>query len=133
MRVIAKLVDRTQVPPDLIYSVSESQMFVTVGVEYDVHALSIFEGRASVLIVDDHGYPVWRKCWLFDQVETTIPADWICTLHDDEPRLLLGPEFIAKDIESYAAMVQHEADQVDKFWKYIGTLEEASRLCDVDE
>ncbi len=41
--------------------------------------------------------------------------------------VLLGPAFIAKDVESYGAMAELEADQVDRFWKYIDALEEAAR------
>jgi hypothetical protein len=67
--------------------------------------------------VDDLGYPSWRHNWLFDVVDTTVPKDWICNVLHEEPVLLLGPEFVARDEASYGAMIELEADQVDRFWK----------------
>ncbi len=40
----------------------------------------------------------------------------------DEPALLLGPDFVAKDQAAHASMAELEADQVDRFWKRIESL-----------
>jgi hypothetical protein len=92
---------------------------VTVGVEYDVHAAAVFEGLVLMLLVDDLGYPGWKPAWLFDVVDSAIPNDWIfCSFHDD-PALVLGPDFIARSVESYTAMVELEPGQVERFWSRI--------------
>ena len=46
--------------------------------------------------------------------------------------MIIGPDFIAKDKESYIAMVELQADQVDRFWKRIDALEKASNGGDED-
>jgi hypothetical protein len=119
MRVLAREVDWSQIPPEITPYTKESQTFLTVGREYEVHAVAVFRGFVSLQIVDDLKYPSWRASWLFDVADHSIPSDWICTFLHDEPSMLLGPEFVVKDEESYGAMVELEAEQVDRFWKRV--------------
>ncbi|MCC7386356.1 MAG: hypothetical protein IT384_31230 [Deltaproteobacteria bacterium] len=93
------------------------QPLVTPGQEYEVHAAVVFEGLVFVLVVNDLGYPTWRTTWLFDVVDSAVPADWICSTFHDDPSLIFGPEFIAGSPEGYAAMVELEPEQVARFWK----------------
>ncbi|WP_437779222.1 hypothetical protein [Sorangium sp. So ce1097] len=97
----------------------ESQTFLTVGREYEVQAVAVFRGFPVLQVVDDLGGSSWRASWLFDVVERSIPTDWICNILHEEPAMLLGPEFVAKDEDSYGAMVELEAEQVDRFWKRV--------------
>jgi hypothetical protein len=85
---------------------------LTPGREYDVHAVSVYEGVASVLVIDDADYPGWLPTWLFTPTEHSIPSDWLCNSFPDWPDLLVGPDFIAGSQEGYRAMVELELPQV---------------------
>jgi hypothetical protein len=71
-------------------------------------------------VVDDLGYPGWKPAWLFDVIDSLIPRDWICSTFHDDPALVLGPDFIARDLEGYAAMVELDPEQVGRFWNRVG-------------
>jgi len=90
------------------------------GAEYDVFALAVFEGRLSLQILDDLGYVSWEPAWLFDVIDSSIPADWICNFFREEPSMIAGPPFVARDTKSYASMVQLESDAVNQFWARVG-------------
>jgi len=121
MRVVARKVNWSECPADIAPYTKESQTFLTVGHEYEVQAVAVFKGSVALQVIDDLRYPAWEASWLFEVLDKTIPSDWICSVFEDEPILVLGPEFIAKDRDSYGAMVDLEADQVDRFWKRVGS------------
>jgi hypothetical protein len=104
-------------PPRVARFSTPGQVFITPGTEYAVHALAIFEGDLAFQIVDDLRYPAWVSSWFFEVRDPSIPSDWICNAFHDEPLLVIGPDFIARDRESYGAMVELDAEQVDRFWK----------------
>ena len=122
MKVTARSVDWAACPQNIRPYTVKSQTFLTVGQEYDVHALAIFKGHPMLQIVNDIGWPSWCAGWLFDTTDEAVPSDRICTLLHEEPSLLLGPEFVARDEDAYGFMVELEADQVDRFWKRVEAL-----------
>jgi hypothetical protein len=122
MEVIARQVDLAQAPASIARLVTPGQVFVTAGKRYEVFAVALFEGRLTLQIVDDLRYPAWLPIWLFEVADPALPPDWICNLFHDEPALLLGPHFVAKDQAAHASMVELEADQVDRFWKRVESL-----------
>lgn len=119
MRVLARQVNWSECPSEIAPFTKQTQTFLSVGREYEVHAVAILKGFPFLQVVDDLGYPSWRASWLFDVVDTTVARDWICNVFHEDPVLVLGPEFVAKDEASYGAMVELEADQVDRFWKRV--------------
>jgi hypothetical protein len=119
MRVLARNVNWGECPHEIAAYTKRSQTFLTVGREYEVHGVAIFKGFPALQVVDDLRQPSWEASWLFDVVDSAVPEDWICNVFQDEPLLVMGPEFIARDRLSYGAMVELEADQVDRFWKRI--------------
>lgn len=123
MRVLARDVNLRYSPPAVAESATPGQVFIKVGQLYDVHAVAVFDGCPMLQIVDDIRYPAWYPAWLFDVVEPSIPDDWVCKVFREEPSLVLGPEFIAKSIDSYADMVELVPDQVDRFWKRVFSLD----------
>jgi len=122
MRALARRVDWNHIPPEIASYTKESQTFLTVGREYEVHAAVVFKGLIILQIIDDLRYPSWEASWLFDVVDSSVPSDWVCNFLHEEPSMLLGPWFVAKDEESYGAMVELEAEQVDRFWKRVESL-----------
>jgi len=117
MRVVARPVDLNTCPVELRTYLGQS--FITVGKEYVVHALTLFESHLFVQVVDDLEHPSWRPFWLFYLVDSSMPEDWICGVFHDEPQLVIGPEFVAKDHAAYSAMVELDIVQVNRFWARI--------------
>jgi len=102
--------------PASIQDLHESQVFISTGTEYEVHALVVFEGGVHFQVVDDLPMINWYPMWYFEVVDPTIPDDWICNLFDDVLQMVLGPDFVARDEASYNSMVELEWDATDKFW-----------------
>ena len=117
MHAIARQVDLRDLPHALVPFETPGQVFVTTGREYGVHALAVFEGHVSLQIVDDLGHPAWHAAWLFDVVDPSVPDDWSVSIFRTEPSLVVGPPFVARDLDAYARMVQLEMAEVDEFWK----------------
>ena len=124
MKAHARQPDYASCPEALLSHVTPGQTFITPGKSYEVHAIATFEGRLALQVINDIGYPAWENIWLFSGVEGELPRDWICTAHPNgPPELILGPEFIARDQESYVRMVELESEQVRLFWQRISLLE----------
>lgn len=101
----------------------QQQVLLTVGKEYEVFALCNFEGSIDFQIIDDYEeFASWYPSFLFEIIDNTMPKDWICNCFSEEPSLVIGPEFIAKDINSYADMVENNSPQEDLFWKRVERL-----------
>ena len=92
-----------------------TQLFVTTGSEYEVFAVSVYEGTAFFLVIDDLDTPVFLAAWLFEVSDPVVPASWICNVNlGNEVTLVAGPEFIAKDLKAYNRMVDQEIEIVEK-------------------
>lgn len=104
--------------PNDVHPFLAASIPVTASREYEVHALTTFNGVTLLQIVDDLRYPSWQPAWLFEVIETTIAADWVCNLADDG-NVIMGPSFVAQDEASYTSMVELDSDQVDRFWNRI--------------
>lgn len=124
LRAIRK--HRHECPESVRPLIAESGAFVAIGSQYDVHAIAVFDGITYVQIVDDVGYPAWLPDALFEVVESSLSKDWICNLFPSnshsELKVLIGPMFVAESDDAYQAMVELDADQVDRFWKRIESL-----------
>lgn len=96
---------------------SMSQLFLSHGNEYEVHAVSVYDGVTFLLVIDDLDTPTFRARTAFSVVESAIPPDWVCSVFDSGSiQLVLGPKFIAQDVASYNAMVDQEWAQVERLW-----------------
>jgi len=127
MRVRVRDSALTKRVPELEAREPADQIHLTEGREYDVHAICVFEGTLDLQIIDDLTYPSWQSVWYFETVDRSIPPDWICSIFGGEPSLVIGPEFVARDIASYEAMVSLEKDQVEEFWKRVREVEGTQR------
>lgn len=118
MRVRARPEAECKSPPETLRFYL-GQSLITPGREYEVHAITVFEGVTAVQIINDLDFPNWRPAWLFEITDNALPDDWICSFWRSEPSLVLGPDFLAKDEEAYRSMVELEPEQVDRFWSRI--------------
>jgi len=121
MRAVARQIEVGSLPESIAKFAPPGQVFLTAGRQYDVHAIAVFEGQPSLLVVDDLRNPAWYPAWLFEVVDTALPPDWICNVFREEPALVVGPDFVASDLAAYEGMVELAADRVDLFWKRVGS------------
>jgi hypothetical protein len=116
------------VSPDESAFVSPQQTLLSPHKDYVVHAVSVFDKVVFVQIVDDKDTPVFLPRALFEMVEADLPDDWICSLFPEGPvQLLLGPPFVARDLDAYNAMLDQEAAQVQRFWQRIAVVSARDR------
>lgn len=121
MRVRAIDVEWSKLEPAVMRFVSKSQTLLTPGTEYDVHAVSVYKGVVFVLVVDDLKTPVFYPSALFETACTETPRDWKCNLiRKDGVDLVLGPDFVARDLNAYNSMVDQEFDQAIRLRDRIG-------------
>lgn len=129
MRVRAKSPDELEIPPEI--EPYCRQRFITVGREYEVHAVAVCLGSPAMIlfqIVDDFESPVWFPHLLFEIIEGRVAADWCCNVLGGTPDttglfFVIGPEFVVKDADSFDGMVEHDLDQMELFWKRLGAIE----------
>lgn len=126
MRVVARKVDWSDCPIGIASYTKRGQTFLTVGRAYEVHAVAVFRGFPALQVVDDLNQPSWEANWLFDIIDTSIPDDWICNAFEEDPILVLGPDFVAHDRASYGTMVDLEAEQVNRFWRRVEARQQRS-------
>lgn len=117
MRVQFRNPDMSDCPPQVEPYARDPNL--TAGREYEVHAITVFEGVVSMLVIDDLEYPGWKPAWLFTTTDQTLPQDWVCNAFPDWPELLIGPDFIAGSQEAYAGMVELETLQVQRLRRRI--------------
>jgi hypothetical protein len=115
MLLIARNIEWQELPEAVSFFVSQEQVFVTPSVQYSAHAVSVYKNVAFVLIVDDAGEFSFVPSVLFDVFDKEVPKHWVCNLCLGEGvDLVLGPEFIARDLESYNDMVDMRLESVGK-------------------
>lgn len=122
MKVHAKELDWKDVPQEVRPFISQAQTFITPGREYVVHAVSVYKKLTFFLVVDDLETPAFLPSWAFAVTSKEIPTDWICSADlGSEVDLVLGPKFIAGDLEAYVGMIDQETELLDLFWRYCST------------
>lgn len=130
MKAVAKKLDWNQLPDEVQPFVSRTQTFITPGAHYVVHGVSVYKRLPFFLVVDDTEAPVFLPSWIFSLTSTELPKDWICNVGlGDDVDVVLGPEFIARNIDAYVGMIDQETDLVDQFWNRCA----ADRLVDETE
>ncbi len=93
----------------------ETDTFVTLGKEYEVYAMSLYQGVLWLQIVNDVEIIHWHPAWFFEIRDSSLPQDWICNLFEGDVAMVIGPTFIASDISSYVRMVELDMKMVEQF------------------
>lgn len=122
MIVVARELKKEDCPATVRPFATPGQVAITKDQSYEVCAMALFEGVLLVQIVDDLRYPAWVPTWFFSVKDSSMPRDWICNVFRDEPMLVVGPTFMARDLESYGRMVELQPDAVGQFWKRLDAL-----------
>jgi hypothetical protein len=100
--------------------VAPRQIFLSLGTDYEVHAVSVYDGIVFLQVIDDLNTPVLHPRVLFDIVDPSIPHDWICNTFPAGPvQLVQGPTYVAASLEAYDAMVDQAEPAVTAFWNRV--------------
>jgi len=97
----------------------ESQTHLSLGMEYEVFALSVFQGVVFLQVVVAASHITWLPAWFFEVCEPTVPDDWICSLPRENLQMVLGPKSVAADESSYNRMVELDPESVAAFWQRV--------------
>ncbi len=126
MRVLAKWNNWRNCPAlaaKMLYPSNGEYRWIKVGAEYDVHAVSVSDGIVEFQIISSE-WPFFYPAALFEVIEGGLPSDWICrTFNNGRLQMVIGPEFMAKDVESYSATLEMNPPQSDLFWERIRRIE----------
>jgi hypothetical protein len=107
-------------PREAQFLASEVRFPFTPGREYEVYAVSVFDGVVFVLVIDDLNTPWFTPRSLFETVDATVPSRWICRVFATGlVPLILGPEFIARDFASYERFIDCDGEQMKAFWTMV--------------
>ena len=93
----------------------QTNTHISTGKEYDVYALSVYQGVVSLQIVNDLNMISWLPAWFFGVCDSSMPSDWICSLPAEDLQMVLGPHFVAADEAAYHRMVELDSESVAAF------------------
>jgi hypothetical protein len=95
---------------------------ITKNIEYEVYAVAVFKGRISLQIINDVELPTWLPINFFELCDDVLPQGWVCNFFEDDPKMVMGPEFVSRDLTSYSAMVTLEPEKTKQFWERVKRL-----------
>jgi hypothetical protein len=120
MRVLARYSSFKGIPREWVSSgtTEESQLFLTKGRGYDVHAISASVHDTCYLIINDENLFRWEYSWMFEILEGTIPSDWIVgslpTPYDRDT--IIGPSFLTSSVEVYSDIAEGLQPAINLMW-----------------
>lgn len=133
VRVLARNTSIEELPSGIAKFAVQCPEGITVGREYDVYAVSVFEGVVFHQVVDDFRWPVWLPAWHFDVVDHGIPDDWTFnTFRAGRLACVIGPDFVSSSKSAHEQMVELEPEQVEQFWSRVEALSGGSQQNDSD-
>jgi hypothetical protein len=99
----------------------KTPLHIINGTEYEVLAISSFEGLVFLMISPNNKFFSWIPVWFFETTDPRMPLDWICTAtpYRDGVQMIIGPNFVANNEESYRRMVELESNEATAMWKRI--------------
>ncbi|QOK94357.1 hypothetical protein HF908_23540 (plasmid) [Ralstonia pseudosolanacearum] len=104
----------------------QSSFTVSVGREYRVFAMALWQGVMLLLLADDHHLPNWFPMCLFSVSDSRLPDEWsFCSTESNEGELqaLWGYEQLIADTTHYDGLLEREPEALRYFYE-----EETRRL-----
>ena len=100
----------------------ESLFPVSVGKEYYVFAISLWQGVIYLLLTDDYHLPYWFPMCLFSVNDPRLPEDWLFSFFDDEGderglQALWGYDQLINDATHYEALIEREPEALRYFYE----------------
>lgn len=109
------------VPRKFMYSgMSErTRVRLTIGQQYLVCALIVFEGAHLAMVLDDEGDLATLPTVLFEVVDDQRPGDWVYLRTKAEPSEVTGPSVIAASLAAYERLINADPDSVQGMHAWI--------------
>lgn len=98
----------------------QSNFTVSIGREYRVYAMSLWQGVIFVLLKDDTGLPNWFPIPLFTVTDSRLPENWLFSSHNgDESRLraLWGYDKLVTDVAHYDLLIERDPEALKIFYE----------------
>lgn len=98
----------------------DSAFTVSVGKEYDIFAMALWQGTLLMLVADDHHLPNWFPAELFSYSHPRLPPDWLFTASLTEAsglEALWGYERLITDPSHYDALLEREPEALTYFYE----------------
>jgi hypothetical protein len=94
---------------------------LTVGREYEVYAMALWESGLVVLVVDDTGLPRWQPVELFDITDHSVPVDWEFDLgaRGDLVKALWGYSTLIRDPHHHDSLSELAPRALEVFWSEV--------------
>lgn len=97
----------------------QSVFHVTMGEEYPVYGMALWDSGLAVLICDDTGLPWWYPIELFDVIDRRLPDSWefdVTWTEDAYALALWGYPALIRDPDYHDALVEREDEALRVFY-----------------
>lgn len=119
MNALAVTVDWRAVPESVRSFASPGQTAITPGKRYGVAGVAAYKAITFLLIVDDQGEPSLVPAWFFRVDTGAVPQGWVCAIGlGGGVDVVMGPDFVARDLDAYASVVDHAPEVMDAVLRY---------------
>ena len=102
---------------------------VSIGKEYWVFAMAVFQSVLILLLIDDTNKPNWYGIELFSVTDSQVPTNWLFSTsiaNDHGVEAIWGYERLISDPEHYGALIERDPSALEVF------AEEKLRVADAD-
>jgi hypothetical protein len=110
--VIARCIHNTGaalgVPLRSAFHTAESTFHLSVGTDYAILGLGLFEGTLLALVLDETGKPNWLPVGLFDLADAEMPEEWHFSVVDPGAASGVAPANGWMALWGYAELVQNQ-------------------------
>jgi hypothetical protein len=106
---------------DAGYSLA-TEFHLTVGREYDVYGMALWESGLVILVVDDTGVPRWQPIELFSITDHQISAQWEFDVGEpaDVVKALWGYPSLIRDPDHHDSLSELVPGALEAFWSEAG-------------
>ncbi|MBI3565282.1 MAG: hypothetical protein HY079_08815 [Elusimicrobia bacterium] len=104
-----------------------SEFPLTVGQEYPVYGMCVFEGALSFLVFDDSRRPNWAPVEIFTVVDGRVPSDWSFTSWDSTLSGVWGYKELVSSREYFDRLAEHSEPAILDFHRQRERIDRAAK------
>ena len=99
-----------------------SRFNISVGSEYLVHAMALWDYGIGLLVVDDNLRPNWKPIGLFEITDHSLPSNWkFRVVGDKGPVLALwGYRSLIENPEHHDGLIERKTSALEEFCRDTG-------------
>jgi hypothetical protein len=98
----------------------QSNFAVSIGREYRVYAMSLWQGVIMVLLKDDTRLPNWFPIPLFTVTDSHLPENWLFSSHNGDEscsRTMWGYDKLVTDVAHYDLLIEKHPEALKIFYE----------------